>query len=123
MASEILGTIGFFTTLMVLGVIFLKNRHRERLALIQYGKDSSVFHGKDRKNNTLKFGLLFMSVGAGLLVGIFLDKVFDSQPACTFACIFIFGGFSLIYYHQYLNGRIGSYDSGKDDFKDNDDLI
>ena len=115
MASEILGTIGFFTTLMVLGVIFLKNRHRERLALIQYGKDSSVFHGKDRKNNTLKFGLL--------LVGIFLDKVFDSEPACTFACIFIFGGFSLIYYHQYLNGRIGSYDSGKDDFKDNDDLI
>ena len=69
---------------MVLGIIFLKNRHRERLALIQYGKDSSVFHGKERKNNALKMGLLFMSIGAGLLVGIF-DNLFHTEPACTFA--------------------------------------
>ena len=55
MADQILAVIGFFTTVMVLGIIFLKNRHRERLALIQYGKDSSVFHGKERKNTPGNF--------------------------------------------------------------------
>ncbi|MBK8700111.1 MAG: hypothetical protein IPN29_11505 [Saprospiraceae bacterium] len=122
MASEIIATIGFFTTLMVLGTIYLRNRHRERLALIQYGKDSSIFSGKDRKNSTLKFGLLFMSVGAGLLIGIFLDSVFNTEPACTFACIFIFGGFSLIFYHQYLNGR-SSLNMPKEENGNDDDLI
>ncbi|HRD06295.1 MAG: DUF6249 domain-containing protein [Saprospiraceae bacterium] len=123
MADQILAVIGFFTTVMVLGIIFLKNRHRERLALIQYGKDSSVFHGKERKNNALKMGLLFMSIGAGLLVGIFFDNLFHTEPACTFACIFIFGGFSLVYYHQYLHGKIGGLDSFKNDYKDTDDLL
>ena len=123
MADEIIAIIGFFTSLMVLGIIFLKNRHRERLALIQYGKDSSVFHGKDKKNSTLKIGLLFMSIGAGLLVGIFLDGIFNTHPACTFASIFIFGGFSLVYYHQYMSGKIGGYENFKNDFKDDDDMI
>lgn len=123
MADEVLAVIGFFTTVMVLGTIFLRNRHRERLALIQYGKDSSVFSGKERKNSALKWGLLFMSVGAGLLIGVFLDNIFDTHPACTFACIFIFGGFSLVYYHQHLNGKLGGYESFKNDYKDTDDLL
>ena len=72
MADQILAVIDFLPPLWCWELSF-ENRHRERLALIQYGKDSSVFHGKrKKKNNALKMGLLFMSIGAGLLVGIFL---------------------------------------------------
>ncbi len=104
MPQEILAVIGVFLSILILGTTFLKNRHRERLALIQYGKDSTVF-SKPYKNSALKFGLLFLSVGLGIFIGGILDSIFNSHPACTFGCIFIFGGLSLIYYHQYSSGK------------------
>jgi hypothetical protein len=104
MPQEILAVIGLFLCILVLGGTYMKNRHRERLALIQYGKDSTVFR-KPYKNSALKFGLLLLSVGMGILVGSMLDGIFNSEPKCTFSCIFMFGGMSLLYYHQYIGSR------------------
>jgi hypothetical protein len=121
MPQEVLAVIGTFLSIMILGGTYLKNRHRERLALIQYGKDSTVFN-KPSRNSALKFGLLFLSVGAGILIGGTLDSVFNTQPTCSFACIFIFGGLSLIYYHQYSGGKsLDIYDHQKSNAFDHDD--
>ncbi len=106
MAAEVLSVIGFFSTLMIFGIMFLRNRHRERLALIQYGKDSSVFNKGNGKNTPLKMGLLFLSIGAGLLIGRIIDGIFNSEPVGIFSCVFLLGGFALIYYHQYVNGKV-----------------
>ncbi len=125
MPEEILAVIGTFLSILILGSTYLRNRHRERLALIQYGKDSTVF-SKPYKNSALKFGLLFLSVGSGIFVGSILDAIFNSHPACTFACIFMFGGLSLIYYHQYAGGKpLNDYQSkhSKNFMEEEDELI
>ncbi len=120
MPQEILAVIGTFLSIMFLGITYLKNRHRERLALIQYGKDYTVFR-KPNKNSSLKMGLLFFSVGSGILIGGALDGMFENQgPLCVFACIFIFGGLALLYYHQYINGK--SMQDFKTPFDKNDGI-
>ena len=106
MAAEVLSVIGFFSSLMIFGIMYLRNRHRERLALIQYGKDSSVFNKGNWKNAPLKMGLLLLSMGAGILVGSIIDSIFNSAPVGIFSCVFLLGGFALIYYHQYVSGKI-----------------
>jgi hypothetical protein len=48
----------------------------------------------------MKIGLLLFSIGAGLLLGGTLDNIFDTEPLCAFSFILLFGGFSLMFYHQ-----------------------
>jgi hypothetical protein len=106
MATEIIGTIGFFITMIIFIVTFFKTRHTERMALINSGRTAKVFQGNDSDTNqALKFGLILLSVGLGLLVGMIFDSIFDTEPAAVFVCILIFGGISLIFYHSYINGK------------------
>jgi hypothetical protein len=105
MADEIVGIIFSMVTIMVLGITYLKNRHRERLAMIQYGVNK-LPHQKDRRNMALKLGLLLFSVGAGIFIGGTLDNLFNTAPQCTFSLIFIFSGLSLMYYHSnYITNK------------------
>ena len=115
MASEIVGIIFFSITMIVLIVNFFKTRHNERMALINSGKTAKIFDASDTESNkSLKFGLLLLAIGLGLLVGIFFDHVFGSEPAGVFVSIFIFGGLSLIFYHFHVEGK------NKQPFKDDD---
>jgi F0F1-type ATP synthase assembly protein I len=104
MPEAVLSVIGTFLCTMILGITYLKNRHRERLALIQYNKDYTVFGPqKSNANSSLKFGLILLSIGAGLFIGGIFDKTFDTDPLFTFAFIFIFGGLSLVFYHRSIS--------------------
>lgn len=104
MPEAVLSIIGSFVCTMVLGVIYLKNRHRERLALIQYNKDYTIFSPpKHRGNSSLKIGLLLLSIGAGLLIGGTIDRIFNTEPAAAFSFIFMFGGYALIFYHRLIS--------------------
>ncbi len=114
MASEIIGMTGFFITLIVLISMYFRTRHIERMELIKHGKPATIFRiGAKDTNNALKLGLLLLSIGLGLLIGLFVDSILGTEPAGVFVCILILGGISLIFYHIYMERKTKEED--KDD--------
>ena len=105
--GEILVPITFFicTFAMIFGIRYFSNK--EKMAMIERGIDPGV-----RKKVTpqpflsLKFGLLLVGLGIGLLVALFTVRgVFGSDltrgeegqaVAVYFGCLGIFGGMGLI---------------------------
>ena len=99
----ILSIIGTTTCLLTYIILFFRTRHRERLALIKYDRDASIFQkNKHPEKSTLKWALLLMASGAGLLIGSFIDNVFGITPGGTFASLMIFGGAALFFYYSHL---------------------
>lgn len=118
MAGEIVGIILFFITMIVLIVTYFKTRHNERMALINSGRTARIFDSTDTESNkALKFGLFFLSIGLGLFVGLIFDNIQQTEPAGVFVCSFIFGGLSLIYYHNYVERK------AKPSYRDEDEIV
>lgn len=104
--EEILIPITFFicTFAMVFGIRYLSNK--EKMAMIERGIDPGIHKATPKPFLSLKFGLLLVGLGLGLLVALFTVRgVFGSQMtnaeegqavAIYFGCIGIFGGLGLI---------------------------
>jgi hypothetical protein len=93
----ILISLGAF--LMVFGLRYLDNK--ERMAMIERGMNPGI--RKQRSpNGVLKWGLLFIGVGAGLLLALILTQTAfagmdeENQVAVYFSMIFICGGIGLL---------------------------
>ncbi len=103
---EILVPIALFAT--IFGIIFVavSARNKERMALIEKGMDASIFkeardtHGR---YNALKWGLVIVGVGIGLILGNIFDihGVMDDDVA-YFAMVFVFGGLGLLTYYLLI---------------------
>ncbi|MEI7982751.1 MAG: DUF6249 domain-containing protein [Bacteroidota bacterium] len=98
MTNEFLIPVAFFA--MVYGVVYLFVRKKERLALIQQGADASIFESNKSGPTSLKWGLLLVGIGIGILLGKVLAvyTTLDEEPA-FFSMICLFGGLGLIIYH------------------------
>jgi hypothetical protein len=97
MTTEFLIPIAFFA--MVFGIVYLFIRKKERLALIQKGADATIFESS-KQPSSLKWGLLLVGIGAGILLGKVLAvyTTLEEEPA-FFSMICLFGGIGLIIYH------------------------
>ncbi len=88
---------------MIVALIYLKNRRIERTALIAAGLDASIFKNDEKKStfhNVLKFGILAIGIGIGIIAGDVLAQSSGlTEPTAYFSMIFIFGGVSLILYY------------------------
>ncbi len=93
--AEFLIPISFFA--MILGIVYMSYRKKERMALIQSGRDASILSEDGRCYSSLKWGLLLFGVGLGLLIAEFMAK-YDvmSAEAAYFSMASIFGGMALI---------------------------
>jgi hypothetical protein len=98
MNSEFLIPIAFFA--MVYGIVYLLIRRKERLTLIEKGMDASIFDSKKNEPSSLKWGLLLVGFGVGILLGKVLAvySCLDEEPA-FFSMICLFGGIGLILFH------------------------
>ncbi|MCD4771769.1 MAG: hypothetical protein K8R41_00020, partial [Bacteroidales bacterium] len=100
--SIIMQLTGIFITAIVFGFIFgifyIFVRKKERLTLIEKGADASVFVSKRRYHSiTLKFGMLFIGVAIGILLGNILEVTTALQEEVSyFSMIFLFGGIGLV---------------------------
>jgi len=80
-------------------IIFVrKYMNDERLAMIDKGMNLGEFKGKELNPAffTLRFGLLLIGAGMGILFGGILEGVFQDKEVGYFSSIFIFGGLGLI---------------------------
>jgi len=89
---------------MVFGIRYLSNK--EKMAMIERGIDPGLSKSTPKPFLSLKFGLLLVGFGLGLLVALFTVRgLFGSDMTHTeesqsvaiyFGCIGIFGGLGLI---------------------------
>jgi hypothetical protein len=93
--------------------IYLRNRNRERMLMIEKGVDPSLFI---KKPNTfiavaLKYGFLLAGLGLGFLAGNLLDTYTPlHQTPSYFGMILLFGGGGLLAYYflQKKNDKAGN---------------
>jgi len=98
MEAGIIVPIAFFA--MIFGIVYLGIRKKERMLLIQRGADASVFESKRNQTANLKWGLLSLGIGIGILLGrIFAAYTCLGEEASYFSLICLFGGLSLVIYH------------------------
>jgi preprotein translocase subunit YajC len=82
----------------IVAIVYLQVRKKERMALLQTGKDASVFDkGRKCGSPSLKYGLLLTGAGVGiLLANILVSLNILSEDVAYFSMIFIFGGMALL---------------------------
>jgi hypothetical protein len=98
-----------FTTVLtshalVFGVFyyFFRNRHRERMSMIEKGVDPSIFIKKPSGSVSiaLKYGLFLAGLAIGLFAASLLDHFTQLEEAPVyFSMIFLFGGIGLLAYY------------------------
>ena len=90
--------IGVFGSIFTGLYLFFTTRHKERMALIEQGKEASIFYSNKRMvaNGALKFGLLAIGIGVGIVSGYILSAGGMQEEPAYFASMFIFGGLALM---------------------------
>jgi uncharacterized membrane protein HdeD (DUF308 family) len=86
---------------MVFGIRYLSNK--EKMAMIERGMDPGISKSQQSAPKpflSLKFGLLLVGLGLGILLALFIvmqnHLPEDQSVAVYFGCIMIFGGVGLI---------------------------
>lgn len=111
MHGEELVPLVMFPTLfaMIFGIVYL--RSRENLAMIEKGLNPKEFKNRPAPYKNLKWGLLLIGSGVGLMLAYFITQYMlhdEENPALWFAFIGIGGGL----------GLLGSYKIEKKEFWD-----
>ena len=94
----IIGALFVIPVALLVTVIYIRKfSNEERLKLIETGADPEILNIKRTggKYNTLRFALLLMGVGTGILLGGILDSAFDMEEVGYFSMLFICGGIGL----------------------------
>jgi hypothetical protein len=93
---------------------FFEGRHKERMAMIEKGVNPAEFKSsapfrlfQGNVLNNLKWGLLFVFAGIGLLVGQQLEYYFGfHEDSAVFGSILITGGLALIIFYFIAAKRL-----------------
>jgi len=95
---EFLVPIAFFA--LVYGIFHLFIRRKERLALIEKGVTASIFNKDANVSPSLKYGILFIGIAIGFLMGeILYQNTSINEGVSYLSMIFFFGGAGLIVYY------------------------
>mgnify|MGYP001815771494 CR=1 FL=1 len=97
--AEVLIPLIVFASIFGIFYVFITTRNKERMALIEKGADASLFATKKKHfyNLTLKFGMLAVGIGIGILVASLLSDYTTLGEEVAFpSMIFLFGGLFLV---------------------------
>jgi hypothetical protein len=83
--------VGLFITI----VYVRKFENLERMAIIEKGLDPAIFKKESNAAPTLRWSLLLIGSGIGLLMGAWLESAFNLDETGYFSMLFIFGGLGL----------------------------
>ena len=106
MNGEVLIPIFLLGGIAVVLVIYFNNRHKERMAMIEKGVNPGDFKGTPMREwfranplASLKWGLLAMFVGVGLLVASWLDRAYMMPDSIYVSCMLLSGGIALVLFY------------------------
>lgn len=95
---EVLIPIAFFA--LIFGIFHLFIRRKERLALIEKGVTASIFNKNGNVSTNLKYGILFIGIAIGFLMGELLHNTTPINEGVAYlSMIFFFGGAGLVIYY------------------------
>ncbi len=103
----IISVIGFYTAVIIWLYFYFTTRNRIRMALIDSGKDASIFQTKSKQKhyNALKAGIVAFMAGVGILFGSMLERLGFPEEAAYLSMIFIFSGLGLMAFYWYVSKR------------------
>ena len=106
MNNEFLIPIFLFGGTAAVLIIYFNNRHKERMAMIEKGVNPADFKGLPMREwfranplSSLKWGLLAMFVGVGLIVASWLDRWYMMHDSIYVSCMLVAGGIALIIFY------------------------
>ena len=98
MDADIIVPMSFFA--MTFGIVYIAIKRKERRQLIDKGLDVSVLESKKSIPSSLKWGMVLVGVGIGMLLGKII-AAFTSMGEDTsmFSLMCLFGGLALVIYY------------------------
>jgi len=100
MYGEIIVPVVVFA--VVFGIVYISLRHKERMTLIKSGVNASSLETKGNILGSLKWGMIFIGIGLGIIVGKILASNFNiEEEAAFFSMICLFGGAALMVYYIF----------------------
>lgn len=116
MITTIVALVTVFGTVFGIAYLYLSARNRERLAMIEKGVSANIFKKDPNRLEVLKWALLIIGGGLGLLVGNVIGTLgLLPVEAAVFSMILICGGLGLLVYYLYANQFNTSEQSYKHD--------
>ncbi len=101
MLLPIIAVLSVFGTSGFVLYLFLTNRTRERMALIENGADAKIFNQHIHPRQNLKWGMFLVAIGLAIFVAYFLTENFRMEEEAAYSSlVFIFGGASLLLYYN-----------------------
>lgn len=102
-----------FTTLGVTIYTWLSSRHKERMAMIEKGVSPADFKSASLRDflkpnplSSLKWGMLAMFIGIGIMVATFLDRSLYMADSVYPASMFLFGGLGLVIFYFIASRKL-----------------
>lgn len=86
-------------TSIILGAMHLRNKNKERMAILSQGADPGLFRDeyKAPKNSGLKIGILCIAIAVGIIIGYIIESnFFVPESVAYFSAIFMCGGIGLL---------------------------
>ena len=106
MNGEFLIPIFLFGGTAYVLVVYFNNRHKERMTLIEKGASPDDFKGTPMREwfrtnplSSLKWGLLAVFVGLGLMFAMYVDRNYDVRDSIYIASMLVSGGLALIIFY------------------------
>ncbi len=106
MAEDIIVPVVMFISIAIVVIFIRKFVNEERKLLLEKDKSADLFRKEGSKYGPLRFGLLFIGGGVGLLIGGILSEITSiHEETAYFSMLFIFGGLGLFISHKMENKR------------------
>jgi len=94
------------TSIVIIAYLYFNSRHKIRMALIQHGKEASIFKENANGSNGLKYGLLMIGIGLGLFMGMVIESVVQTDsPMPHFSMMLVLGGLGLVIYYLLMKKK------------------